>query len=155
MTEEATAMKATERILGAKKLTEVFGSWPSFHDAEVVWVRLDRRPFGEGYGPTAEALIHTFEMTSEVGSDGFFVLRNHVLVHVRFHGVVELQLAGFNHQNAIFGLSITDLCERQYEHIHFQVEIDPAHGIEASFQCREIEIVSVVPCDRDGSPAEA
>ena len=36
-------MHGHERIEGAEKLTGVFGKWPSFHDANVIWVRLDRR----------------------------------------------------------------------------------------------------------------
>ena len=37
-------------------VTRIFGYWPSFHDAEVLWIELRRRPCGEGYGPTLEAL---------------------------------------------------------------------------------------------------
>ncbi|WP_152049226.1 Imm50 family immunity protein [Tautonia marina] len=144
-------MDATDRVLGCDRLTSVFGYWPTFHDAEVVWLRLDRRPSGEGYGPTVEAMIHAFEMTSEVGSDGCYVLRNHVLVHFCFRDVVELRLDGFNHQNALSGLVIADLRERQWEHIHFQVSLDPAFGVGASFQCHEVEVVSVTPCDREGA----
>lgn len=148
-------MDATDHVLGSERLTSVFGYWPSFHDAEVVWLRLDRRPTGEGPGPIIEAMIHTFESTSEIGPDGYYVLRNHVLVHFCFRDVVELQLSDFNHQNALFGLTITDLRERQWEHIHFQVSLDPAFGVGGSFQCHEIEILSVVPCEKNGVAADA
>src|SRR5690349_8078454 len=95
------SMKFIGLIAGAHKLVEVFGYWPSFHDSEVLWVRLDRKPTGDGYGPTLEVLVHTFEMTSEVNSGGHYVLRNHVLVHLQFLDVVELHMDGFNHQNAL------------------------------------------------------
>jgi hypothetical protein len=49
-------MDVAARIAGAEKLITVFGYWPSFHDAEVLWIELRRRPCGEGYGPTLEAL---------------------------------------------------------------------------------------------------
>lgn len=148
-------MKVTDRVIGAERLTSVFGDWPSFHDAEVIWLRLDRRPSGEADGPTVEAMVHTFEITSEVGPDGSYVLRNHVPVHFCFREVVELQLSDFNHENALFGLRITDLCERQWEHIHFQVSFDPAFGVGASFQCHGVEILGVTPCDKDGVAADA
>lgn len=148
-------MDATNRILGGERLTSVFGYWPSFHDAEVIWLRMDRRSFAVGGGPSVEAMLHTFEITSDVGPDDCYVLRNHVLVHFRFRDVVELQLAGFNHQNALFGLTVTDLRERQLEHIHFEVDFQSAFGVGASFQCHEIEVLSVEPCDKNGVSVDA
>jgi len=145
-----------DRIPGAEKLVAVFGYWPSFHDAEVLWLRLDRRPQGDGfYGPTLEALIHAFEMTSEVGSDGHYVLRHHVLVQFRFWDVVELQLEGFNFQNALMGLTLTDLRDQQMEHVRWVARLDSTFGVDASFQCYEVEVVSVVPCNKAGEPIRA
>ena len=143
-------MDVTDRIVGADKLVAVFGYWPSFHDAEVVWIKLDRRSSGDGYGPTLEALVHAFEITSEIGPDGCYVLRHHVLVHLRFRDVVELRLEGFNHQNALFGLVISDLRERQWEYIQFEVRIDSSHGVDASFQCHAVEVLAITPCSKDG-----
>jgi hypothetical protein len=142
-------MDATDRILGADKLIPVFGYWPSFHDSEVLSMTLDRRAQGDGYGPTLVAVIHAFEMTSEVGADGCYVLRHHVLVHFRFHDVVELQLEAFNYQNVLYGLHISDLRERQLENIKFGVRFDSSFGVDAAFQCRAIEVVSVVPYSKE------
>jgi hypothetical protein len=147
-------MQEIDRIVGAEQLVAVFGYWPSFHDAEVLWLQLDRRPFGDGQ-PTMETLIHAFEMTNEVGTDGCYVLRHHVLVQLRFHDVVELRLDGFNHQNAIMGLALEDLRDRQWEHIHFGVRFDSAFGVDASFQCHSVEVVSVTPCTAAGEPIAA
>src|SRR5688572_8360888 len=104
-----TPTDVTHRIAGADKLLAVFGYWPSFHDAEVVRITLDRRsPAGELVDPTLDALIHTWEMTDAVNEAGSYVLRHHVLVHLRFQGIDELQLEAFNHQNVLFGLTIAD-----------------------------------------------
>jgi hypothetical protein len=149
-------VKDVDRIAGAEQLVAVFGYWPSFHDAEVLWLRLDRRANGDGcYGPTLEALIHAFEMTSEVGGDGYYVLRHHVLVRLRFFEVAELRLDGFNHQNALMGLTLTDLRDRQMERVKWAVRFDSAFGVDASFQCFAVEVVSVVPCDKTGEPTRA
>ena len=146
-------MDAAERIEGADKLTSVFGYWPSFHDAEIVWLRLDRRPVLEGlYGPTLEALIHTFEMTSEVGRDGSYVLRHHVLAHFRFHDVTGLELEHFNHQNVLFGLSITDIRDRQMEMIDFEVTLSSSFGLSGLFYCKRAELMEVTPCSEDAKP---
>jgi hypothetical protein len=144
-------VELVDRIPGAEQLLAVFGYWPSFHDAEVLWLRLDRRAHCEGcYGPTLEVLVHAFEMTSEVGADGCYVLRHHVLVLLRFRDVVELQLDGFNYQNALMGLTLTDLRDRQMEHVQWAVRFDSAFGVDASFQCYTVEVVSVVPCTKGG-----
>jgi Immunity protein 50 len=145
-------MDFADRIVGAEKLVALFGYWPSFHDAEVKCITLDRQPRDESHGPILEALIHAFEMTRDVGPDGFFVLRHHVLVRMRFSQVAELQLTGFNYQNALFELEISDLRELQLEHIQFDVRFNSSHGVDASFQCRAIEVVEVTQCDRHGEP---
>ena len=108
-------MESRQNIKNNERLTSVFGCWPSFHDAEVIWLRLDRRVTSLGDGPTVETLIHTFEMTNEVSTEGFYVLRNHVLVHLRFSKVMQPILEGFNCQNALLGLSIEDIRHRQME----------------------------------------
>jgi hypothetical protein len=145
-------MSDIERITGSAQLVAVFGYWPSFHDAEVLWMHLDRRSHGEGSGPTLEALLHVFEITQEVGPDGCYILRHHVLVHLRFQDVVELRLEGFNHQNALMGLTLTDLRSRQWQHILFEVRFDSSCGMDASFQCHAVEVVSVVPCRKADEP---
>jgi hypothetical protein len=146
-------VETVERIVGAEQLAAVFGYWPSFHDAEVLWLRLDRRPHGDGcYGPSMETLVHTFEITSEVGADGCYVLRHHVLVHFRFRDVVELQLDEFNYQNALMGLTVTDLRDRQMERVCWAVRFESAFGLDACFHCYDVEIVSVTPCNKAGEP---
>jgi hypothetical protein len=147
-------MGGTDTILGGEQLVAVFGYWPTFHDAEVLWVRLDRRPIGDGQ-PTLETLVHAFEITNEVGADGYYVLRHHILVHLRFRDVVELRLDGFNHQNALTGLAFIDLRDRQMERVLWGVRFDSAYGMGATFQCHSVEVVSVVPCSKAGEPINA
>lgn len=151
-------MSETENIgaiEGAGKLLSIFGYWPSFHDAEVVWIRLDRKPACDSdYGPTLEALIHAFEMTSEIDPKGYYVLRHHVLVHLRFREVVGLRMEGYNHQNVLYGLNLVDIRDRQLERIKWRVRFESDFGVDASFQCLAIEVVSVEPCTKDGEPPQ-
>jgi len=57
-----------KKVINNEALTNIFGYWPSFHDAEVTQVRLDRGegvgPAGETTNPTLEADIHVFEMSA-------------------------------------------------------------------------------------------
>jgi len=74
------------QIIGAERLISVFGHWPSFHDAEVVRPSLERaaRAPATHECPRVNAETHAFDRTSEVGSDGTYVLRNKSLVTLEF-----------------------------------------------------------------------
>jgi hypothetical protein len=134
-------------ILGAERITSVFGHWPSFHDAEVVRLSLDRvgRATGAFASPTVTAEIYAFEMTSEVGADGAYVLHHRSLVTLEFRGVLDLTVDDFNGQNALFGLRIEDVSERQLERVRFEVHFDAAYGLAASFGCADVEVLDVQP----------
>jgi immunity protein 50 of polymorphic toxin system len=67
-------------------LESIFGRWPSFHDAEVLRVVLDR---SGDEGPTLEAAIHVFEMTPDVDPKGYYVLKNHTEVTSAFPLIVR------------------------------------------------------------------
>lgn len=142
-----------ETIKGSEKLISVFGFWPSFHDAEVHSFVLDRSGIdGRLNGPTVEATIHLYQMTNEVDAQGYYVLKNHVLVLFRFVQVTEIQLGGFNQQNAIGELEIQDISDHQLELIKYEVEFAPSFGVAASLKCLDIEVVFVQACDPDGLP---
>ncbi|WP_343610221.1 hypothetical protein [Novosphingobium sp.] len=71
---------------GAKEVVAWFGIIPSFHDAT-----LGRLEIGQG---TAIMSLETFRMTSEVDSQGFFVLDKHATVTLNAKGVTGLALTG-------------------------------------------------------------
>jgi hypothetical protein len=60
-----------ETIANSQALTSRFARWPSFHDADVLRVRLDRRTREP---PSLEAEIHLWEGTPEVDARGSYVL---------------------------------------------------------------------------------
>jgi hypothetical protein len=133
-------MEAADRILGAHQVVGAYGFWPTFHDAEVLWLQLSRRSQGDGrYGPILETLIHVVE-------------RRHALIQLRFRGVIELDLKGFNFQNLLHGLTLKDARDWQLERVRWDVRFESAFGVNASFQCYEIEVVRVVACDEAGEP---
>ena len=129
-------------IENAHLLEDVFGRWPSFHDAEVLRIVLDRGNVETL--PTLEAQIHAFEMTSEI-KDGAYVLKNHVLVTFRFLEIDGITLEGFNHQNALFGLSIKDISGSQLERLKFEVRFDGSWGVDVHFRCHSVKVIGVEP----------
>jgi hypothetical protein len=130
-------------------LEEIFGYWPSFHDAEVVRMRLDRgdstHPGGERRKPSLETDVHVFEITDQVTDQGFYALRKHTLATLAFHGIDDLQLEGFNHQNVLFGLQLEDVSQRQLEALKWQVSFDSSFGVHSTLMCETIEVVRAVP----------
>src|SRR5712692_434714 len=52
-----------QAIDGARELHDWFGYWPSFHDAEIIRLHLNRRG-------SSSLVIHTWEMTKEVDEKG-------------------------------------------------------------------------------------
>jgi hypothetical protein len=132
-------------IENSTALTDIFGKWPAFHDAEVVSMTLDRQGLGGFQGPTLDAVIHVWEMTSEVDEKGYFVLRHHTLAKLRFFQVAELRLEQFNEQNVLFNLAFTDISEQQLASAPYHVELSPSYGVFADFNCQAITVVSADP----------
>ena len=84
-----------ELIEGSDKLTNIFGYWPTFHDAEVHELHLWRGDVEPDAGPVLSVSLH------------LLVTRHHTLAKLRFHDVDQFKMEGFNHQNAILRLSIS------------------------------------------------
>src|SRR5687767_10468322 len=89
-------------VTGHKELTDLFGDWPSFHDAEVLDLRLHRRGPDEWESPILEADIHLFKGRRNQSVPPGIEWYDHTVVTMRFTLVVGLELYDFNHQNAIF-----------------------------------------------------
>jgi hypothetical protein len=136
-------------LAGADRLTSLFGYWPSFHDSEVIEVRL-RRDEGDGK-PSLTATIHVFEMTREVSATGHFVCRHHVLVTLHFSNVSHLEADGFNHQNALAGLVIEDAAAPDQYAGTIRVAMEGAYGFDCEFYCHAAAVVDVVPGIPHGS----
>jgi len=133
------------RIENIEAVTGIFGHWPSFHDAEVLSIQLDRRGHGAARGPTVEARIHVFEMTNEVDERGCYRCRFHTLVTLRFLQADSLQIDDFNGQNALWGLEIIDISERQMEDIKFEVHFSKSFGLGMDFVCKGVTVVAADP----------
>jgi len=122
---------------------------PSFHDAEVLAVRLDRRGAS---GPILEMDVHMFEVGRELTTGGTHVLRRHQLVKLRFSGMVLERLEGFNEQNVLWDLSIEEVKPKHAGGARLAVRVESSYGVSASFQCSDAEVVATMPYDPiDGS----
>ena len=129
-------------VENAPALTKVFGKWPTFHDAEVLRIVLDRA--GDD-GPTIEVQIHVFAMTSRVDESGHYVLENHRLVTLRFTEVELLGMAWINRQNVLEELIISDLDPLTHDGRNILVELVTSYGVGATLECKRALVLDVQP----------
>ncbi len=136
-------------VEGAERLINIFGYWPSFHDAEVIQFDLwrgDVDPDARRYiFPTVTTKIHLWEITTDLDTRGYYVLRHHTLATLRFYDMDQLRMEGFNHQNAIFGLSISPAEPTEAFPQRFHIHFEPAFGITATFVCSRVEVLHAEP----------
>ena len=116
-------------VPGGPELIQWFGYAPRFHDAEVLGLTLDREE------PRCSLRVHGFEMTSEIDSAGYFICAKHATVTFDLIDLTALEIADFNGQNALMGLTI----ERGLDG-GFRLELDPAYGLSGTIEARRLEI---------------
>jgi hypothetical protein len=127
------------KICNVELLTELFGRFPTFHDAEVLRLELDRT---DGDGPSLLSVIHMWEMTSDVDLNGTFKRRNSVEVRIRFSKIENLTIDDFNHQNVLSDLYFEDSKNGLSE---FKIMFEGIYGLHAEFECERVSIESVRP----------
>jgi len=127
-----------KNIKGYNKITDIFGYWPSFHDAEVLSVQIER---DKDNGPTVSAKIHVFEMKAKGILKSKFDFIKHSIVSILFGEVRQIDLNCFDNQNPIFDLDISDNANE--EMAQFKVVFNGASEFGFSFICNNIEVISV------------
>jgi hypothetical protein len=102
-----TLQTSLANLFGAQKLIDWFGCWPSFHDAEVVNIELNRE------GPS-RLRIHYFCMTGKTNKSGYYITEKHAIVSFILEDITQLELNDFNQQNVLSSILITPI-ETKYE----------------------------------------
>jgi len=72
-------MLETPNIPGAADVVAWFGYWPTFHDAEVLSITLER-------SGTSRVVIHAFEMTPELDETSHYISAKHAVVTFLLEG---------------------------------------------------------------------
>jgi Immunity protein 50 len=122
-------------IDGSEKLIRIHGNWPTFHDAEIIDLHYWRGRMKPGDWDDSNVLpvltlkIHVFIESPDT---------RHSLTTIKFKDVDNFKMEGFNHQNAIMGISIRT--EERGTFVggeplppYLAVEIKPAFGMGTSF----------------------
>ena len=71
--------------------------------------------------------------------------RKDCLLTLRFGGLENVKLGGFNHQNAINGFLVSAKWSQHLNREVFSVELIQGFGVGTTFECGEIEVVSLDP----------
>lgn len=149
MSEDAFPAQIYQRFAGHEKLTSLFGYWPGFEDAEILFLQLARQGRQPSDGPTVTMRLQTFEWGHDAES-GRTVINHRCIVTLRFSEVEELHLAGLNYQNPIHQLSLGE--EDHSFSGRLTVHFPAARGLSGSFTCHNAEVVAVrlgAPMDSD------
>jgi hypothetical protein len=129
---------AQDVIANSRALIEAMGRWPSFHDAKLL--RASRA------GADCQVAVHVFEMTSEVDTEGYFVLINHHLVTLDMLDVISGDLPD-DYDGDILDAIEARRCEGGVA-VEFESVIDPGRSWQVV--CREARISVVAASDSDG-----
>jgi len=117
----------------AELLMARFGTWPSFHDAEVIRIELSRSP-----DVAINMEVYLFATSSQLDDRGYYRREKESIVTFVFRGVQEVALRDFNEQNVLQELAIS-----RQEDGNFRVQIFASYGLNGSFLCASAEIAQV------------
>ena len=129
-----------ESIENHHLVTDHFGYWPDFHDAEIISVCCNRN--FDTSSPSIEIKIYAFEMTDKVVGRHYKLIK-HCMIDLELIGIVESELIGFNHQNAI------NRIEFGKEEELITVEIDHAFGVSGFISTHRARINNLEKLEGD------
>jgi len=96
----------TDRLIldlaGGKSVVDWFGSFPSFHDGEIVGISLVQ-------GQTSSLSIHSWNTTDIVDANGYFVTDKHAVVTMEFTRIHQIELSDFDfyHKGIVNSLKVS------------------------------------------------
>ena len=136
-------------------LVDLFGHWPDFHDAEIHGFRLDS---SDGREPGLEIDFEVAEMSNETDERGYYRDRQRVRTTLSFSRVANLRIEGVYSQNVLFDLVLEPTQAEDFDEIlgrddarsrrRHRVQWSSSLGMEASFLCDDVTVVSARPCAR-------
>ena len=136
-------MSVADHIVGAEKVVEALGYWPSFHDAEVISFCIERAlPLKKEHTPARLSVhIRHYESVGEGTAQYELVLRKSLLLRLLFNRACDIELTDFNFQNVINSISVSTIVTD--EPATLLVDIEPIWGFGGSLRCSSIEVEAV------------
>jgi hypothetical protein len=120
----------TPQIQGPESVAQWFGEWPSFHDAEILTLHIDR----ERQGSFLRLLAFT---TSDRTDEAGYLIREHeAVVEFEFAGIRSLRIDGEDAdvQNVIGCLLVEQVGDG------FRLSISPSYGIGGEIVVQDLRV---------------
>lgn len=109
---------------GSQAVIQWFGAWPSFHDAEVIYLQLAR---------TGRSVLRLYPYRPDKPAMVDFILEK----------VTDLELADFSSQNVIFSLGVETVVD-QTEEKATRLTLGPCYGLAGWIDAKHVR-VELVP----------
>lgn len=128
-------------IKNASIVEDIYGYWPTFHDAEIISINFQRNCSIDPKGASVEIVLNYWETkTINEGTPNLdYVLDKNNLISLRLDGLLDSTVIGFNFQNVIDELQIVE------GENGIKVDAISIHGADMSFTCSAISVTSMQP----------
>ena len=121
-------------IPGKDEVISWFGRWPSFHDAEVLELHLNR-------SGTSRLRVYAWNMTDrtfEKDHKQYSVLEKHAVVTFEIDDIIDLKLTEFSSQNVLSGIQLT------IDNGVYHLDLGPCYGLHGQITASQVR-VSIQP----------
>ena len=142
-------------IQNASLLTDLFGHWPDFHDAEVRGLRIDASKYRD---PVLEVDFEVAEMSDEIDERGYYRDRQRALTTISFARVANLQIDGVFSQNVLSELLLEPTGPEDFDEVlgsddpqsrrRHRVRWGSSLGMAASFLCDGVSVIRADATER-------
>jgi hypothetical protein len=111
---------AVSELTGVDAVTQWFGSWPSFHDAEVISILLARK---------GESVLRVYPYHPQKPATADFILED----------VTDVELDDFSCQNVINSLGVERATEQNGDRV-YRVILAPCYGVAGRIDARSLRV---------------
>jgi Immunity protein 50 len=109
-----------EQLTGADKVRQWFGSWPNFHDAEVISLSLARQD---------QSILRVYPYYPHKPATVDFIFEN----------VTDVELQDFSAQNVISSLKIEIATDQNGDKV-FRIVLGPCYGLAGKIDARSLRV---------------
>jgi hypothetical protein len=119
----------TPDIPGAETVASWFGEWPSFHDAEILSVHINR-------GGRSQIRVYAFATGSRKDPTGHFVREHEAIVVFEFQNIRSIRLDGEDAdvQNVLGGARV------EPDGDGWRLELAPSYGLAGTIVAAEMSV---------------
>jgi Immunity protein 50 len=121
------------QLAGSDTVTQWFGAWPDFHDAEVISLNLSRK---------AQSILRVYPYYPEKPATVEFVLNE----------ITDLDLADFSSQNVVSGLSIEQVINKEGGAV-LRLQMFPCYGLAGYIDAKQVQLNLIPGWSTDGGSA--